>query len=265
MEKKKGYIRVAEPNKDELAELLKLAKGNGRTMKQFAEECGVNPSTFSRIANKMNRGASSDELIMAIAEHADPESNITLDDLMAAHGMARIIDNTKVCRTSKPKLEQHIVNAVLHELKKLGDADAEVCNSRFTVGSFFRYSPDFIIRTEVIEGESDLWVFDILPLYSPESPNNFPINTIGRRIIERIGRILPLFYNDQENCQLVGKFSYVITDKVCFNYIKSEFANYVVPFNMSFIWFDMDRGGVEQEFILPQPGKCISDSIFSNF
>ena len=41
-----GYTRGKAVDKDRLAQYLEAAKGPGRTMKQFAEECNVNPSTL---------------------------------------------------------------------------------------------------------------------------------------------------------------------------------------------------------------------------
>lgn len=82
------YIRVKPVERERLADYLERAKGFGRTMKQFAEECGVNPSTFSRIANKKLGGASTEAVIRSIFEHRDPASDITLDMLMDANGFA---------------------------------------------------------------------------------------------------------------------------------------------------------------------------------
>ena len=46
-----GYIRIREPNKEELAKLVLLAKGEKRSLREFASACGVNTSTLSRIIN----------------------------------------------------------------------------------------------------------------------------------------------------------------------------------------------------------------------
>lgn len=37
------YTRIRQPDRDKLAELIMRAKGDGRTMWQFAEDCGVSP------------------------------------------------------------------------------------------------------------------------------------------------------------------------------------------------------------------------------
>jgi transcriptional regulator with XRE-family HTH domain len=82
------YTRVKEPDKDMLSELTIRAKGPKRSLRQFAEELEVSPSTLSRIVNKKTASANSDLLIADIAEHADPESGVTFEKMMEAHGMA---------------------------------------------------------------------------------------------------------------------------------------------------------------------------------
>lgn len=53
--------------------------------------CGVNPSTLSRLVNMKNNSPNSDELIAAIAENADPDSGVTLGMLLDAHGLAQVV------------------------------------------------------------------------------------------------------------------------------------------------------------------------------
>ena len=78
MEKLSQYVRIHDPDKDKLSELVVKAKGPKRSMRKFAEEIGVNPSTLSRLVNQKTAGASTDKLIAEIAAHADPESGILL-------------------------------------------------------------------------------------------------------------------------------------------------------------------------------------------
>lgn len=237
-------------------------------MRQFAAECGANQSTFSRIANQVFIGSSSDKLIRAIAEHADPESGVTLDALMAANGMAKVVDSATVCRISEMEIEKRFNYAIIHELDKLGDFAEQVDMMGFRVGTTFKYRPDIVIKSSLIDGSSDLWAFDLFLQHSPSGGvENNRIDTTrvsGRRILDKMGRILPMFYCDEQDGRQVGKYSLVVTDRECFSYIKAEFANYYVPFEMSFILFDLDRDVIEQEFILKQPGGYVSNSVFND-
>ena len=84
----RAYTRIHDVDKERLSNLVLRAKGENRSMRQFAEQIGTTPSTLSRLIN-MQTGTASDELIYKIAENADPESGVTLDDLMNAHGKSR--------------------------------------------------------------------------------------------------------------------------------------------------------------------------------
>ena len=85
------YVRVSEPQKDKLAELVKQAKGK-RTVTEFAIQCGVNPSTMSRLLNQKQSGTTTDDLIAAIALNAAPESGVTKEELLKANDMELIYD-----------------------------------------------------------------------------------------------------------------------------------------------------------------------------
>ena len=45
-----NYIQSRVPDIVALGNLLKMGKGNNRTMAEYAKQCGASPSTFSRIA-----------------------------------------------------------------------------------------------------------------------------------------------------------------------------------------------------------------------
>jgi len=79
------FQRYRPVDKESFAKLLSAAKGE-RTISQFASQCGVSASTFSRILNKENKSASSPELLIAIANNAAPDSNVSLTKLARANG-----------------------------------------------------------------------------------------------------------------------------------------------------------------------------------
>ena len=57
-----------------LADLTKRAKGDERSINEFARVSGVSPSTTSRLINKKNTTPNKDLPIKAIADNAVPES-----------------------------------------------------------------------------------------------------------------------------------------------------------------------------------------------
>ena len=65
------YVAALVPDKLKLAELIKRAKGESRTMVEFAEKCGViTASSFSRIMHGNMTKPLSRELINAIFTNA---------------------------------------------------------------------------------------------------------------------------------------------------------------------------------------------------
>ena len=82
-----GYVRITQPDKDRLSSLTELAIGN-RSVRDFAKDCGVHPSTIYRLLKKEQSSANTDYVIAAIAENADPQSGVTMDMFIEAHGLA---------------------------------------------------------------------------------------------------------------------------------------------------------------------------------
>ena len=87
-----GYIRVKQSDNELIAELIMKAKGD-RSLTEYAKACEVSTSTLSRIVNNKTTSPSTDKLIYRLAEHAAPDSGVTFDDFVEAHGLAPILFN----------------------------------------------------------------------------------------------------------------------------------------------------------------------------
>ena len=113
MEKLSEYVRTRDPDRDKLSELVVKAKGPKRSMRKFAEEIGVNPSTLSRLVNQKTAGAVTDKLIAEIATHADPESGVTFEELIDAGGTAggkRIKKFAELVSAKKEKCDSSLLD-----------------------------------------------------------------------------------------------------------------------------------------------------------
>ena len=155
--KKKNYIfkKTHEMDKDKFAELLNAAKGV-RTMKDFSELCGVNPSTFTRIIQKTNKGSSSTELLEAIAENAAPNSGVTLEALADANGYTAEKDwGIKALKLSAmgTNIETLVRNVLVQELIDR-NAEVRMGNIRYNFGKTMALSPDALIMTDAF-GKKD--------------------------------------------------------------------------------------------------------------
>ncbi|MBR4513927.1 MAG: hypothetical protein IKO61_03480 [Lachnospiraceae bacterium] len=86
-EKQEPYVQAIEPDRMKLKYYLNKAKGLGRTMSEFAKDCGVSPATFSRVMHEKNRRPLAPELIQSIIEHAENPDELPYRQVMKANGM----------------------------------------------------------------------------------------------------------------------------------------------------------------------------------
>ena len=198
------YTRVKPVDKERMSKYLEAAKGPGRTMKQFAEECGVNPSTFSRIVNKKLGGASTETVIRSIFEHRDRTSGITLEMLMDANGFASAEEVrlfAEKCTGAITELTSMAHKVLEHDPNKIEQFEDMLIRkqtaSRSVMKELMRRAPDtifsplhrvrvsktrvisiqFLYRNEIIGGNGQ-WGFEFLQTSSSERIiRRFGVNT----------------------------------------------------------------------------------------
>lgn len=235
--------------------MLVRAKGDKRTMKQFAQECGVSPSTMSRIVHQGIRGTSSDRLIKTIAEHADPESGVTIDALMAAHGMVLVRDERTAFKISPSKIEKKFASEILYQLEEADDLIDYTYDEKIRFGLTFCYCPDLLIRSKSVKKGNNRWAFELLckPVYDGQREDrdfDQSIRWYAKHIYDLMGRVSHLLLDNVNNKQALGKISFVVADGRVFDYLLAEFANYYVTYDVSFMLFNYEKERIEDEFIL---------------
>ncbi len=180
-----------------LSQLVLRAKGS-RSMNEFANECEVNTSTISRIINMKNTTACSDDVLVSISKAADPSSGVTLEKLLAANGMVKLVpagtEGAVVSPTQivfglsdiaeERKIEPDAIssNRVLRNAAKtivgyrLEENYRETIQNAFLLNGYFvemisyekiiwpkakQYRADFAIRTNALLDEGiDTWLFE---------------------------------------------------------------------------------------------------------
>lgn len=262
------YVKYANPNKNWFAELLDKARGN-RTMKKFAEDCDVNPSTFSRIYNKANKGASSEELIRIIAENAAPESGVTLDDLMEANGY--LPDGSRMAaRVLQEKTEQECVTILTQSLKKIPGLEFYREPAQFKIGKSMSIRPDAMADNVWLDEKYGVWLFDVFTPISvlANSPGKFDDRhfsfTVARRVQERLGRYLASFCMQDEETR-IARISMVLCDEQIYSLVLDHFGKYKTDDSISFILLDIDNMHVEEEFVLAHRNGEKGQSIINKY
>ena len=175
-----NYVQRKMPDKEQLAQLIIEARGEDRTMAQFAEECGKSPSAFSRLVNSnytMVR-ALSPYVISAIAQYS-ASTKVTYDALMHANGyITKDEDNrmeTDIRSANSPgyfefkeKIKKCIVMNLLEKGKTIKQLSRE--NYEFPKSSYRLWYQSALLYLE-IDGEEKTCVryFAAIDLTSDEN------------------------------------------------------------------------------------------------
>lgn len=262
--KKKSYIfrKTHEMDKDKFAELLNAAKG-ARTMKDFSEICGVNPSTFTRIIQKANKGSSSTELLEAIAENAAPNSRVTIEALADANGYTVERDQEiKALRltTMGANIEILVRNVLVQELLDR-NAEVRMGNIRYNFGKTMALSPDALIMTDAFGKKDEIWFVDSIATTIDTKTKPANKTLIKRIAFDKLSRFVFISINKIELLR-PSRFSLVFFDKEIFNLVVEEFSETLVPTYISLILIDTLNSTISDEFVLPQIAEEIHESYF---
>lgn len=201
-----SWEQVRIPNINLLADYINKAKGNSRTMAEFAAACNVSPSTLSRIVNKFNKRPLTDVLLKKIAKNADNESGVTLEMLRLANGMQQKGQPsfTYSYQSNRYRVSEGTIRRTLTEELLLRGAMVSIPlktnGSEIVTKGMAGYKLiwDFALETDLFEGYDAIYC-DVLPLIpeygSRDSANN---NDVRRVAMERImNRLAKLFVLDQ--------------------------------------------------------------------
>ena len=286
------YIRVKPVERERLADYLERAKGFGRTMKQFAEECGVNPSTFSRIANKKLGGASTETVIRSIFEHRDPSSDITLDMLMDANGFAPA-DKVKQAREENEKqyaalleadrrwaneltnkqgilaqiydsrLERESLDTVKAGLSiRLPDA-VRMLRENINIAPRIGIRPDLLIKSSQIGGNG-LWAFELLAVYRMFNSNMRDIiaKEGNHDVIESVKGNMPFSLMHRFVAYTAGAYfcpdkmpqrvSFIVCSLDVYQAILDELDEQKFKGYVSLLYVDLREKRITEEFVFPR-------------
>lgn len=258
------YTRIKPPDKDLLAEYVVRAKGPERSMRQFAEEIGVNASTLSRIVNKKTVGANSDSLIADIAANADKNSGITFEMLMQAHGM----ENTDVRGNGylryEREVERSLKSIVIDALLGRGYSVTlrEPIRHKTISG---RFVFDMDITTNAIQEEDGLWGFDFcMMLQQPSRVTSgsvsHQIRMRGYNLMRRLMRLSALFadYNYEYK-----RVSLVTVDSDAFYEAAERLKECYLKYAVTLVLVNLETGNVDDEFMIPWIGEAECKPVFT--
>lgn len=242
-----NYIRNRPPDKQKMAELVVRAKGASRSMRQFALDCGVNPSTLSRIVNLKNSGACTDELIQKVSQNADPESGITFEMLMDANGKVPQRMTGKYTSQEFVIKEKTITDVIFKELLRRGYTISMLKEQIKHNALNYRYRTDWAVRTNAIsDGEKmELWEFEIW--HTLIDVENSVAHTV-MKLRQKFLMVLGLYYAGTMHPQ---KMSFVLTDREIYDRIIETLENIQFKDVFSIILVNLEESRVEEEYVFP--------------
>lgn len=203
------YIQARTPDLLRLGELVTRAKGPGRTMAQFAEECGIGPSTLSRIANGKITKPISFENLTAIFEHRDQMFQTSFDILASANGMVpkeeyeRIqvrseINERRSQQIDRARAMQNIITTALLERnitisrctdeRLLATGEKMLLRTRPSLSLFLTEDP--LVKAKISEPLWNLYFYT--PVIENDPERRSPVSDVrwvAMRVMERAMRV----------------------------------------------------------------------------
>lgn len=249
------YVRISTPDKDRLAELVVRAKGPELSMSQFAKKCEVNPSTLSRIVNKKTTGKNSDALIFNIAENADPNSGVTFEMLMSAHGMKKRNLNGKVDTEEYRAFEKNAADLVLSEIMKRGYKVQVPMTPQVYNALNYHYRPDWEIATDAVTSDNTMgqWLFEFWTMLGTEQQ---AIRKQTIKLRQKLLMVLGLYYMDEVKAD---KLSFVVFNRKFYKLLKDTLEGICVKPWITIMLFDMEQAQFIEEFTFLSPDGSVRD------
>lgn len=259
------FKKTHELDKDKFAELLLAAKGERRSMRAFALECGADPSTFTRIIQKTNKGASSLVLIESLAQHADPDSGVTLQQIAHANGYtvsATAKGNVAYTLASIQNVVRTTRMVILDELMSRNYAPHFLLPEN-TISSHTNIPADIIISSDAFGAKDELWLLNVTRTEGYDIHSD--LREIDARRSLNIPAMLGSFLLTEEtkpNPSQPYRYSVVFFNREVFEEVKERYGRVALTITVSFVLIDSYEGVIVDEFFLPHKVKGRQQSFF---
>lgn len=228
--KLKSFYRTGNGDPETLISLIKAAMGK-RSQRKFADDMDVNVSSISRILGGKVTEVS-DILLAKIAAYADPDSGVTLEQLMQAQGIEKVRNFSEL----ESRFESSCRRIMADELLKKGFSVS------YPQGSLdvrkAREEFDFQLITDAV-GNDGRWLVEVKTLVIDKLQSG--------RFQSWINRAMAVYYRGEK----VGRISMAVEDKLMFEQIKSRLSEFTIPDEISVLLVSVSRGAILDEYVAP--------------
>ena len=261
--------RVKPTDMEKIAELTAAAKGR-RTAAAFAEACGVDAATISRILNVRLKKNLSDDVVAAIAVNAADSSGVFFRELLDAHGLAipsaagkteaeqeqlytdyldqvrSSVDMARQTKADPPAyrktrrelLAERVQDTVVNYLVRAGYQVALAPDNELMETLDIPVFADFIIETNALEKEGlSRWGFIVS-------------ESVGRNFQNLLENVFGCAYLNRPAKDGM-RVTIVTTDEVNFYSMREEtLANLTIPDSISILLIHPRISRIEAEFVI---------------
>ena len=186
--------RKGEVDPNETVILVKEAMA-GRSIRTFAEELDVNPSSISRILSGRTKEISA-KLLSGILYNAGEDSGVTAEKLAAAQGLEKVPERKRQRARAEADCRMIISDELLRIKRKVRYSegnDSEEANVS-----------DFQIVTDALTGEEALWLF--------EFKSSFDVQTSQKSFAWWLDRVMAYYYKGGR----AARVSIIVEDSIMF-------------------------------------------------
>ena len=236
--------RTGEVDQEAIIRLVDAARGT-RSIRQFAEDLKVNPSTISRILNGKVKDINN-QLLAKIAAYADPDSGVTIEKLMEAQGQVKEEDIDILYTRFESACRRTISDELLQRgysvayVKEMDRDTRNVC--------------DFAIKTDALAGENDVWLFECKMM---TAQSRIPVG-MGRSRIW-IDSAMAYYYKGGR----AKRLTLVVDRKEIYDSIRETLAQYALNDEISVMCISPQKGQVITEYTAPLADGRIPKSVFT--
>jgi len=263
MRSQKEYQQVLAPDCSRIAEIILAARGEERTMVQFAEITGINTATLSRLLNGKMKRPLTVNVINAVMDHKSPSCEFSKEDMFRANGMVDSDTYERRYRNARPRDKKQIRNERVAIMKKI------IVNELYNRNvAFKKEDPNELKEVPALtefaaSGSRELlrlmensktkyWGLVFNALLSSDAPDDNPYASepFRRRILAYYASV---FLADAWQPETMAglKTSFVFCDEGMYDLFRSVLKNARINSNMTMILLDLLEERVIREELVP--------------
>ncbi|MBQ9092286.1 MAG: hypothetical protein IJY52_08500 [Anaerotignum sp.] len=246
---------TADLNK--FVELVELAKGN-RSRKKFSENCDINPSTMTRILNKKYTEASRRDVIQSIAEHADPDSGVTLEMLADAAGytVTRKLPSLDSLLWELKDIKEIIVNSLENEFEM---RSIEINRTAHHYAAMKRHELRPAVVFLLNHDEIHQWTFKVIHLRNDVDNDTTDFwescHAARHKFYSYLAGAHLMSYQAEHEKREHERYSAVVYNKRLFDFFIEKYGNIHFPCYVSLILAIPELHTIVDEFVFPHDTK----------